>query len=91
MVAVMQAQECSYQVSHIQNLTALPSRIRSEIQSAQKIQSFGTQELTGDDDTGSLMWSAEGYWNNDTFVVTGYGSHSCHWNGQIVRSTVNAY
>ena len=91
MVAVMQAQECSYQVSHIQNLTALPSRIRSEIQSAQKIQSFGTQELTGDDDTGNLMWSAEGYWSDNKFVVTGYGSHSCHWDGQTVHSTVKVY
>jgi hypothetical protein len=91
MVGVMQAQDISYQVSRIQNVSSLPFRIRREIQRATKIQSFGDTELTGDDITGNIMWSAEGYWDNDTFVVTGYGSHSCHWDGQTVRSAVNAY
>jgi hypothetical protein len=91
MVAVLQAQECSYQSSHIQNLSSLPARIRNEIQSAQKIQSFGSQELTGDDISGNIVWSAEGYWYNNKFVVTNYGSHSCHWDGQSLRNTVRVY
>lgn len=91
MVAVLQAQECSYQASHIQNLSALPFRVRSEIQKATKIQSFGTQELTGDDISGNIMWSAEGYWYDNKFVVTNYGSHSCHWDGQKVRIITDAY
>ena len=91
MVGVMQAQDVCCEVSHIQNVSSLPFRIRREIQRATKIQSFGDTELTGGDDSGSLMWSAEGYWSDNKFVVTGYGSHSCHWDGQTVQSTVNAY
>jgi hypothetical protein len=98
MVAVMQAQDVSYQdVTCIRNLSSLPARIRGEIQSVTKISTFGDTELTGDDDSGNLVWSAEGYWDNPLtgafpkFVVTGYGSHSCHWDGQSLKSTANAY
>jgi len=91
MVAVLQAIDCCFLPCVVANSTMLPARVRDEIRSTRKIQSFGTQELTGDDDSGNLMWSAEGYWSDNKFVVTGYGSHSCHWDGQTVQSTVNAY
>ena len=87
-----------FQVSDIENLSALPKRLQSEIRSAKVIRSSGFQELLGYDATNTIIFSAGGHWTSDEnpdpnakFVVCNYGSHNIQWDGETVRSTVRVY
>ena len=75
-------------VSDIAGLSSLPSEIVKEIKEVERIDSHGFQELNGYNGR-QCIWSAGGYWNNDSFHVTSYGSKTYQWDGTCLRTTSN--
>jgi hypothetical protein len=79
-----------YEIKDIANLNELPSRIRDEILSVDELRAQGFQEILGLKDC-TIMLSCGGYWSDDKFVVTSYGSHNYQWDGQRLTSTIKVY
>lgn len=73
-------------VSDITGLSSLPIEIQKEIKGVERLSSRGFQELNGYNGR-QCVWSAGGYWNNDSFHVTSFGSKTYQWDGKCLRTT----
>jgi hypothetical protein len=74
----------------IKNLSELPAEIREEIKGVHLIYSQGFQELLGQAEDRTIIWSAGGHWSKDRFVVENYGSKQWQWDGEILKPTKGA-
>jgi len=74
----------------IKNLSELPAEIRDEIEGVHLIYSQGFQELLGQAEDRTIIWSAGGHWSKDRFVVENYGSKQWQWDGEILKPTKGA-
>lgn len=74
----------------IKNLSELPAEIREEIEGVHLIYSQGFQELLGQAEDRTIIWSAGGHWSKDRFVVENYGSKQWQWDGEILKPTKGA-
>jgi len=74
----------------IKNLSELPAEIREEIEGVHLIYSQGFQELLGQAEDRTIIWSAGGHWSKGRFVVQNYGSKQWQWDGEILKPTKGA-
>jgi len=78
-------------VDHIENFSDLPKRVRDEILTAVRINSYGFQELCGYGNHRQMVFSAGGYWLDEKFYVTSYGSHNYSWDGTRLTNAIKEY
>lgn len=71
-------------------MSQLPAEIREEIEGVHLIYSQGFQELLGQAEDRTIIWSAGGHWSKDRFVVENYGSKQWQWDGEILKPTKGA-